>query len=170
VAPSRIDKSPRHSSILGNFGEQLVCYWLSRTGFTVAILDHTGIDVLAHRDDIGRLGISVKSRTRTPTKETDAVNLFNQGDRDKIEKACEAFACEPWVAVFVEAELMGDLFMTSLTNYSKYASKSKTQTWRMGKKEFERYTADANVMHVHFDLCLANWWRPSEPKGRRENS
>lgn len=46
-----IVKSSRHSKIIGDFGENLICNWLSRSGFEVSIVDHTGIDILliAHK-------------------------------------------------------------------------------------------------------------------------
>jgi len=43
-----IIKSSRHQKIIGNFGEQLICNMLSRTGFEVTIVDHTGIDIIAY--------------------------------------------------------------------------------------------------------------------------
>ena len=47
-----IDKSSRHKKIVGDLGEQLVCNWLSRSGWEVVLVDHTGIDIVAyHRSD-----------------------------------------------------------------------------------------------------------------------
>lgn len=40
-----IKKSTRHQHIIGKYGEYLVCNWLSRSGFEVGIVDHTGIDM-----------------------------------------------------------------------------------------------------------------------------
>jgi hypothetical protein len=40
--PQEIDKSSRHSKIIGEFGEPFLCNWLSRSGFEVAVVDHTG--------------------------------------------------------------------------------------------------------------------------------
>jgi hypothetical protein len=60
-----ITKGNRFAKIIGNFGESAVCNWLSRSGFDVALVDHTGIDIVAYRPVTGeRLGISVKARTR----------------------------------------------------------------------------------------------------------
>ncbi len=57
-----IKKSTRHQHIIGKYGEYLVCNWLSRSGFEVAIVDHTGIDIIAYNPKSQqRLGISVKS-------------------------------------------------------------------------------------------------------------
>src|SRR5258708_37212280 len=102
-----IEKSTRHSKIIGEFGEALLCNWLSRSGFEVTFVDHTGLDVIAyHRSTGRRLGITVKSRTRGAGRESASVNIFfnrkGPGDRAKLLEACTAFACEPWVAVYVE--------------------------------------------------------------------
>jgi Holliday junction resolvase-like predicted endonuclease len=64
VKPIDIEKSSRHPKIIGSLGEHLVCNWLSRSGFEVAVVDHTGIDVIAYNPKTKeRLGITVKSRT-----------------------------------------------------------------------------------------------------------
>lgn len=44
---SDIYKSTRHQKIFGDFGEHIVCNWLSRSGFEETIADHTGIDIIA---------------------------------------------------------------------------------------------------------------------------
>jgi len=46
-----IVKSTRHSKITGDFAEALVLYWLSRSGFECARVDHTGIDLIARNPD-----------------------------------------------------------------------------------------------------------------------
>ena len=44
-----IVKGTQFARILGNFGEYLVCNRLTRSGFEVCIVDHTGMDVIAVR-------------------------------------------------------------------------------------------------------------------------
>jgi hypothetical protein len=76
-----MEKSSRHAKIIGTFGELLICNWLSRSGFEVCLVDHTGIDLLAARKVTGdRMGITVKSRTRVAGTEGESVNLF-RGDK-----------------------------------------------------------------------------------------
>jgi len=63
-------KSSRHSKIRGDFAESLILYWLSKYGFECALVDHTGIDIIArnpHTNEV--MGISVKSRSRNIGKE-----------------------------------------------------------------------------------------------------
>ena len=106
-------------SLLGRFGEYLVCNWLSRSGFEVCIVDDTGLDLIAYhprRDQ--RLGITVKARTRLPGTEKGSVYLFREAkndhersDRQKLLDACKAFSCEPWIAVYAECDAHADLFL-----------------------------------------------------------
>lgn len=157
----QIYKSTRHAKIVGEFGENLVCNWLSRSGFEVSRVDHTGIDVVAYDPrSKHRYGITVKTRTRMPGKESDAVNLFGPGDRDKVSDACEAFGCKPWVAIYVEAESTGDLYLTSLDNYDrKYRMQGGAiEKWRMTEKQMRGYTADTGIRHIHVDFRDENWW------------
>ena len=84
-----IIKSSRHQKIIGNFGENLICNWLSRSGFEVTLVDHTGIDVVAYNPSTKqRLGITVKSRTRDIGKEEESVNILSyqkaKSDREKL--------------------------------------------------------------------------------------
>ena len=73
-----IIKSSRHQKIIGDFGENLICNWLSRSGFEVTLVDHTGIDIIAYNPSTNqRFGITVRSRTRTAGKEENSVNIFS---------------------------------------------------------------------------------------------
>lgn len=156
-----ISKSTRHSKIVGDFGEHLVCNWLSRSGFEVSRVDHTGIDVLAYNKELDcRLGISVKSRTRHLGTEGDSVFVFRQAaDRASLLAACEAFACVPWLAVYVESESEGNLFLTGLNNYDqKYRAGKATESWRMTPGQVRKYSADPDVKHIHIAFNSRNWW------------
>lgn len=74
----KIDKGTRHTKILGDFGESLLSNWLSRSGFEVVFVDHTGIDLIAyHRSTGQRFGITVKSRVRESGKDYEPVNIFH---------------------------------------------------------------------------------------------
>jgi len=89
-----VEKSSRHAKITGDFGESVVLYWLSRSGFECARVDHTGIDLIAKRPrSEERLGISVKTRSRVPGTETDSVNIGQARDLARVVEACSAFQC-----------------------------------------------------------------------------
>jgi len=164
-----ITKGGRFAKIIGNFGENVVCNWLSRSGFDVALIDHTGIDVVAYQPTTKkRLGITVKSRTRLAGSENDSVNLFpnlsGDGDRQRVIDACKAFACEPWIAVYVETRKQADLYLTSLENFeAKYIrSDSAGGVWNMSPKSREQYALDPAVKHVYFKFGSKNWrWQRS---------
>lgn len=160
-----IKKSSRHQKIIGDFGENLVCNWLSRSGFEVILVDHTGIDIIAYNPSKKqRLGITVKSRTRDAGKEEVSVNVLSyqkeKDDRQKLFNACEAFACEPWIAVYVETLEFADLFITSVENYDeKYRGKEgrAIDDWKMTKKYREQYEKDSNVKHIRIKFYATNW-------------
>jgi hypothetical protein len=144
-------------------GEHLFCNWLSRSAFEVALLDHTGIDLIAFDPRTQkRMGVTVKSRTRH-LRETESVNIFNnrKKDREKILAACEAFGCEPWIAVYVETRNFADLYLTSLANYdAKYQSKGDKaiDDWKMTPNWIEAYRKDSLVMHLHLSFEVTRWF------------
>ncbi len=102
ISFSSMVKGSRHSKVSGQFGEILVAYLLSKNGFEVAQVDHTGLDILAfRRKPEKRLGISVKNRTRNPKSANWSLN-FPLEDLKRLEQACEAFSAEPFVAAVVD--------------------------------------------------------------------
>lgn len=165
-----ITKSSRHQKIIGDFGEHLICNWLSRSGFEVVPVDHTGLDIVAYNPITKeRLGVTVKSRTRRRGLEQDPVNIFSyQGgkdDRKKLLAACEAFACEPWIAVYVEADEFADLYLTSLAHYDeKYRGKNgrAIDDWKMTEKLRAQYDADPEVKHIRIRFEATHWWETSK--------
>jgi len=162
-----IEKSSRHSKIIGNFGEQLIGNWLSRSGFEVALVDHTGIDIIAFNQKKNqRIGITVKSRTRAEGTEKDNVFVFRntKNDRQKLLEACEAFACEPWIGVYVETSQFADVYLLSLEHYDKkYRSNliTNTEGWKMNEKNQREYEGDMDLKHIKIEFNLNNWnWNP----------
>jgi Holliday junction resolvase-like predicted endonuclease len=160
---SAITKSTRHSEILGKFGEYIVCNWLSRSGFEVCVVNHTGLDIIAsHPKWKYRLGITVKSRTRKLGKESESVNVFSRKgeDRKKLGSACKSFGCEPWLAIYVECGKIADMYLTSLVHYdSKYKSKKARvwDAWNMTKGPTKAYASDPSVAHIHFVFDDKKW-------------
>ena len=161
----KIIKSTRHQKIIGDFGEALLCNWLSRSGFEVTVVDHTGIDIVAYNPtNRQRFGITVKSRTRLKGTEKESVNILSyqkgKNDRQKVLDACRAFACEPWIAIYVESKSSADLFLLSLKHYDKtYRGKADRaiDTWKMGEKYKKPYENDRCVKHIHMDFS-GNFW------------
>jgi hypothetical protein len=159
---SEIQKGTRHQKVIGQFGEYLVCNWLSRSGFEASIVDHTGIDVIAF-DPVNkrRLGISVKARTRGRKAEKWSVTIFQKkNDRKKTLDACIAFACEPWVGVYVEATEFGDLYLISLQELDRIYQTQEgapVRFFRMTAKYCDVYKSSPNVLHIRITFHACNW-------------
>jgi hypothetical protein len=163
-----MDKSTRHAKIIGNLGEMLICNWLSRSGFEVCVIDHTGIDLVAyHKAKKTRMGITVKARTRVRGKEDESVNLFRNGkknDREKVVAACVAFSCEPWIGIYIEHSKAADVFLLSLAHYEqKYKTVGKViDDWKMSPRHLKMYQEDAAVSHIHLEFNTERWqWGPA---------
>jgi hypothetical protein len=158
----KMDKSSRHRKIIGDFGESLLSNWLSRSGFEVVFVDHTGIDLIAyHRSTRQRFGITVKSRTRESGKDYIPVNIFNRtkNDRAKVIEACRAFACTPWLGIYVEGESDANIYLTSLEHYdAKYRDPKKVvDVWRMTPKARLAYGRDSSVKNLRIEFLATNW-------------
>jgi hypothetical protein len=158
----QILKGTRHQKVIGQFGEHLICNWLSRSGFEVAIVDHTGIDIIAYNTATEqRMGISVKSRTRVFGTEETHVRLFaDDGDRQKLLAACKAFGCDPWIAVYVERTNGGDLYLASLQDFDEMymaLSGKPCKSWRMTTRYTDAYSANAKVCHIRISFDARNW-------------
>ena len=137
-----MQKSSRHSKITGNFGEALILYWLSKRGFECADVDHTGIDLIARRpssDEV--LGISVKCRSRAEAGDEASVNLLHSND-EKIEAACRAFRCVPYVAVVVD---QGTTVRGYLATLQHIRTQYPGQSWRMSLAITQQYQVDPHV-------------------------
>lgn len=160
-----IEKSTRHQKIIGDFGEGVLLNWLSRSGFEVCHVDHTGLDIIAyHPATKNRLGITVKSRTRNVGTENSNVNLLSyqkgKNDRQKLLAACKSFACEPYLAVYIETTDSADIYLISLAHYDeKYRSREgrALDDWKMGKKYTEAYNKDPEVRHIRMSFRTTNW-------------
>lgn len=154
-----INKSSRHSKITGDFGENLVLYWLSKHGFECANVDHTGIDIIARNpktDEI--MGISVKSRSRNKGKEGTYVSIPN-GNFEKAQKACNAFGCNPYFAIVVDEETKIKVFLLSMKELLKiHPARNKVSAWTMGKKKVEEYYKNQKIKIFEFEHNTHNWW------------
>jgi hypothetical protein len=79
--------------------------------------------------------------------------------------ACQAFACDPWIAIYVETSGMSDLYLTSLDNYDKNYRGKKAKAiddWKMNEKARTQYENDPNVKHVRMIFDTKGWnWQES---------
>jgi len=155
----RIKKSTRHSKIAGNFGETIILYWLSKYGFECALVDHTGIDIIArnpHTREV--MGISVKSRTRSKGAEEEYITIPNK-NFDRADAACKAFGCIPYFAIVVDA---GDTirgFILPMAHLLKICPKRKLASgWKMSKVYIDKYSKDEQIKSFVFKTKTMNWW------------
>ena len=154
-----MEKSSRHAKITGDFGEALVLYWLSRSGFECARVDHTGIDLIAKRPRSDeRLGVSVKSRSRAPGTEADSVNIGRPEDFAKLAAACAAFQCVPYFAVVVDAGGRMSVFLLSKEHLEHlYPRRTGMTSWSMTPTRVKQYLADSSIRSLEFTVISEHW-------------
>jgi hypothetical protein len=93
-------------------------------------------------------------------------------DRQKLEDACNAFNCDPWIAVYAECDTHADLFLTSLANYDKRyrVPRKAVDGWAMNQKSTNEYEADPEVKHISIDSKADNWWKDKARSAPRTNA
>lgn len=146
-----VNKSSRHSKITGDFAEYLVLYWLSKHGIECAKVDHVGMDIIARRAGSPiPMGISVKSRSRNPGTEGSYLSIPNE-NFEKLERACEAFSCEPYFAIVIdEASQIDAYLLTSAVLQQLCPPRQRVASWKMSPKWRQRYARDERI--VKFSL------------------
>jgi len=155
----KINKSTRHSKITGDFGETVVLYWLSKYGFECALVNHTGIDIIArnpHSKEI--MGISVKSRSRNEGKEEDYLTIPNK-EFAKADAACTAFGCVSYFAIVVDAGDSIRGFILSTNHLLSIFPKRKLASgWKMTGQYLKRYSNDPEIKMFEFKTKTIKWW------------
>ena len=142
-------RSTRHSKIAGDFGEALVLYWLSKHGYECALIDHTGIDIIATDPKTGEvLGISVKCRSRSPGSERRALDT-KKSDYEKIEAACKAFRCKPYFAIVIDQQTRVQMFILPLLKLRELAPYGH---WKMSRVAVKSYKKNPCVLVVDFEV------------------
>ncbi|MFZ1978347.1 MAG: hypothetical protein WAV76_10370 [Bacteroidota bacterium] len=152
----KVSRSSRHAKIVGDFGEALVLYWLSKYGYECARIDYTGIDLIArnpHKKEV--MGISVKSRTRTEGTESDVVNIPID-NFEKAKNACHAFGCVPYFAIVVDAGEIIRGFVLSMDHLLKISPPTNQASyWKMNTKHLEKYRNDSEtIIFAQFSIPL----------------
>lgn len=161
-----MDKSARHSKITGDFGESLVLYFLSKSGFEVLFVDYCGIDIIAfNKKSNKRIGISVKSRSKTLERKNSGLHVL-EGNYTKIFDACKYFDSEPYICFVIDApvnETSGNIFiyLMSLKTLLKYYPRFKENnsfTFSMSIKNVNKYEKDKNISKFKFKYGID--WKP----------
>lgn len=154
-----IIRASRNAKIVGNFGETLVLYWLSKHGCEGATVDHTGIDLIV-RNLITRelMGISVKSRQRMPGKERDTINIPTD-QFEKAQRACDAFGCVPYFALVVDAANVIRVFILPMSKLQDSCEAGATLAyWRMTETAIAEYSNDSEIKVFELHTNTLNWW------------
>ncbi|MBA2853987.1 hypothetical protein HNP89_001965 [Methanococcus maripaludis] len=138
-------------------------YWLSKSGFECARVDHTGIDLIAKNKETDELmGISVKGRSRSENTENTSLNIKNS-DFDKVDSACGAFGCIPYFALVFDLKNTMYLFIISKEKMLKLCPPSKAVcSWKMTDKKIEEYLKDDEIKTIKFNYENLSWWDESK--------
>ena len=159
-----ISKSSRHSKLTGDFAEALVLYWLSKYGFECALVDHTGIDIIArnpHSKEI--MGISVKSRSRTPGTADDSITIPADSFK-KAQRASDAFGCKPWFAIVVDAKDIIRVFLLPMDHLLKVCPiRQRGSYWKVSKRYLDQYCSDEEIKIFEFRTETVRWWKTKPP-------
>jgi Holliday junction resolvase-like predicted endonuclease len=151
-------KSSRHSKITGNFAENLILYWLSKHGFESALVDHVGIDIIARNPSNNEvMGISVKMRSRK-TGEKKAYQGIPLEHLEKVDFACKAFNCIPYLA-FVSDEDNGiDVFILSKNKLLSLYEPTQTRVYFRYGEKYKDLVSDKEIVHIRFGYETKNWF------------
>ncbi len=157
-----MEKSTRHSKIVADFAEALVLYWLSKSGYECACVDHTGIDLIAcSKDGSVRMGISVKARSRYDRTEAVSVNLPLDGFR-KAREAWQSFGCIPYYAIVVDSVHGVRCFLLALDDLEQIATGNddKTRYWQMRQSFLDSYRNDPRIRWFELRPTNSSWHSP----------
>ena len=151
-------KSTRHAKITGDFGEAAVLYYLSLSGFECARVDHTGIDLIARSARLRQpFGISVKARSRSPGTEHTALNLHKK-DFPKLEAACDAFGCIPYVGLVFDSSDYLRLYVLPLAHLRELIpGGAKVTAWPMSQAKVADYAKDPAIMSIEWRRIASRW-------------
>lgn len=154
----KFEKSTRHAKITGDFGEAAVLYYLSVSGFECARVDHTGIDLIARSATQSRpWGISVKARSRSPGTENTALNLYKK-DFPKLEAACEAFGCIPYVGLVFDSSDFLRMYVLPLARLRDLVpGGAKVSAWPMSASKVATYAKDPEIMSIEWKRIASRW-------------
>lgn len=160
-----IKRSTRHAKITGDFAEHLTLYLLSKQGFECARVDHTGMDIIARNPITNEcMGISVKSRSRTPARAASSMNV-EADNFNKLANACEAFGCVPYHSFVIDRKVNGEekisaYIMSQKTLFNLYpkAEVGHMIYWAMSPTAIEKYCSNPNIYRWELMHKIESWW------------
>jgi hypothetical protein len=143
--------------VVGNYGEALVQYELTKLGYTVDPIGSTAqsIDLLAWKEGVPGMGISVKASTI----DRSSLLLFkNQKAIDAMRRECSLRGVEPYICAVGLTEsgnhriylLPMDLALKYETERpTKSASTAETIGFYRTAKDETLYDADSRIIKFH---------------------
>jgi hypothetical protein len=159
-------KGERHSKITGTFNENLLLYFLSKTQYEPVLVDYTGIDIVAYNKATKRrLGISVKSRSKTMERPKSEGLTINATEYEKINRSCVFFDCEPWICFIIDRPIdnsQGEIFLflfpldVALEYYPGFKTK-KQVSFTLIEKKMNSYNNDERILKMNFNYSNTHW-------------
>ena len=151
-------KSSRHSKIAGDFGEMLVLYYLSRYGFECALIDHTGIDLLARSAVEGSpRGISVKTVSRIESRK-DQPSRLPLSILTEAESACMAFNADPYIAIVFDGIERLCILLRSVADIRRDHADARTLAFYFHEADRVRYSEESFPgLFIELNVSLRAW-------------
>ena len=145
-------------------------YWLSKYGFECAFVDHVGLDIIARNPNNNELmGISVKSRSRAAGTERDVIRI-ERSQFEKLERACTAFGCVPYLAIMVDAATTITVFIVSAKHFLKNLTPDAAggTYWKMTPAALKQYESDPEIRSFRFSAETPRWWSAKSPMTKKQ--
>lgn len=151
-------KSQRHSAISGRFGENLVLYLLSKSGFECAFVDYVGIDILAtNKLTTKKIGVSVKFKTIPENKPSQGILVK---DIEKANFGAKVFDSEPYMAIVLDEQshIYIFLFPTRIVDEITTSSKTKKRLNLRPNIYKDLYRKHQEVYFLKYKLDDSSWF------------
>jgi hypothetical protein len=147
-------KSSRHNIVLGDMGEHLIQYQLSKLGYECAIIDGIGIDLQALPPSGDRtMGISCEARNtesegKTNGGENKDLNTPNTKIK-KIQDTCERWRLDPYMGFYIDKKDGRRVaLLMSLNHYLKICPPRKSVSrLSLTDKALDSYKNDPKIIH-----------------------
>lgn len=143
--------SINHKQIVGDFGEHLVLYLLSKNGYECVLANHVGIDIIVKdHKRAENLGISVKTRCRFEGKEKESVSI-PKSNFYNLSKTCRIFNLIPYFAIVSDTEEEVSCMLFPYEELKKIIGKAKNPSISMTEESRKKYKKNKNIKI--FKLC-----------------
>jgi len=159
-------ESLRYSKIVGDFGERIVTYLLSKNKIECGVFDYIGIDIIAAYPDPRHLmGISVKCRSREEKSKGTGLYI-NYHHFHLLQNACDEFLCTPYFALVIDdvdkiyvylltmKKLLSLYRFKDVSELKEDSNGEKRINWKMTQKWIDQYEKDDDIMKIIYNLRI----------------